>query len=195
MTDLDDLDLFDAPAEPRPGTAPARKCKRHAWGPTGYERIFHPVVDGVAVLSDGRQVTSTSQVVVEPVVSAISCLRCGRLKDHAASRRGRSNRKRGVSDELAVARILGGRKVGPLGHPWDVELPGYARIQCKKLSRWPSLNEVVAWLDAIPAGPELRAVTLADAPGHGRVRRLIVMDLEEYARWHAMTSNQRETIR
>lgn len=118
-----------------------------------------------------------------------ACSRCNKPRDAARSRRGKNSRKRGVSDELEVARLLGGRKVGPLGLPWDVVIDGYARIQCKKLSRWPSLNEVVAWLDAIPAGPELRAVTLADAPGGGtRTRRLIVMDLEEYARWHGRTA-------
>ena len=105
--------------------------------------------------------------------------------DPVASRRGRNNRSRGNRDELAVARILGGRKVGELLLPWDVEIPGYARIQCKRLDRWPSLAKVIRWLDAIPAGPELRAVTLADTPGPGgRTRRLIVMDLAEYARWH-----------
>ena len=46
-------------------------------------------------------------------------------------------------------------------------------------------NAEVAWLDAIPAGPELRAVTLADTPGPGgRTRRLIVLDLGEFSRWH-----------
>ena len=84
-----------------------------------------------------------------------------------------------------MARILGGSKVGPLGLPWDVVIDGYLRAQCKRLDKWPSLNAVVAWLDAIPAGPELRAVTLADTPGPGgRTRRLIVLDLEEFSRWH-----------
>jgi hypothetical protein len=112
------------------------------------------------------------------------CDRCGKVRDATASKRGRNNRKRGTSDELEVARILGGHKMGPLGLSWDVEIPGYARVQCKKLDRWPSLAKVVEWLDAIPAGPELRAVTLADAPGHGKVRRLIVLDLTEFAAWH-----------
>jgi len=114
-----------------------------------------------------------------------ACERCGRLRDAAVSRRSRNNRSRGNRDELTVARILGGRKVGELLLPWDVEIPGYARIQCKRLDRWPSLAKVVTWLDAIPAGPELRAVTLADTPGSGgTTRRLIVMDLDEYAAFH-----------
>jgi hypothetical protein len=144
----------------RPERKPA-KCRRHRWA------VFHN-----DYYSDGP-------------ISETRCDRCGKVRDQAGSKRGRNNRRRGTSDELAVARLLGGEKVGPLGLPWDVTVPGYARIQCKRLDKWPSLNEVVRWLDAIPAGPELRAVTLADTPGPGgRTRRLIVMDLDEYARWH-----------
>ena len=109
-------------------------------------------------------------------------------KDKAVSRRNKNNGKRGRSDELAVAKILGGRKIGPLGLPWDVELGGYLRAQCKQLDTWPSVATIITWLDAIPAGRELRAVTLADTPGAGhRTRRLIVFDLTEYARWHGRT--------
>ena len=155
-------DLFPAPSGPRPGAAPARKCYRHDWN-----------ANGVSTFADGTAVN-------EP-----TCRRCGAVKDAVVSRRSRNNRKRGVSDELAVANLLGGRKIGPLGYTWDVEVPGYLRAQCKKLAAWPSVNEIVRWLDAIPAGPELRAVTLADTPGPGgRTRRLIVMDLESFAAWH-----------
>jgi hypothetical protein len=150
---LDDLDLFD-PDGPRPGAAPARKCKRHVWW-------------------------------LHTVSNEVVCSRCGTIRIPAVSRRSRNNRSRGNRDELTVARILGGRKVGELLLPWDVEIPGYARIQCKRLDRWPSLAKVIEWLDAIPAGPELRAVTLADTPGSGgTTRRLIVMDLDEYAAFH-----------
>ena len=114
-----------------------------------------------------------------------ACVRCGKYRDDAVSRRAKNNGKRGRSDELTVARILGGNKLGQFGLPWDVEIPGYLRVQCKKLDRYPSLAKVIEWLDAIPAGHELRGVTLADTPGPGgRTRRLIVMELEEYARWH-----------
>lgn len=120
-----------------------------------------------------------------PASSDRWCARCGVVRDETKVRRGRNNRKRGTSDELVVATTLGGRKVGQLNMPWDVEIAGYLRAQCKKLVRWPSMAAVVAWLDAIPAGTELRAVTLADAPGAGkRVRRLIVLDLDEFAAWH-----------
>ena len=153
-----------APDPSRPEREP-RKCKRHRWwmpplvGPDAAK--WHFGADGWV------------------------CRRCGTAKDLAVSRRSRNNRKRGTSDELTVARILGGRKIGPLGLPWDVEIEGYLRAQCKQLDRWPSLAKVIEWLDAIPAAPDLRAVTLADTPGSGgTTRRLIVLDLAEFASWH-----------
>jgi hypothetical protein len=156
----DDLPFTIPDPDPtRPQRKPA-KCRRHRWA------TFHNDYYSDGPLTETR------------------CDRCGKVKDQEGSKRGRNNRKRGTSDELAVAVLLGGRKVGPLGLPWDVEVEGYLRAQCKKLARWPSLNEVVTWLDAIPAGPELRAVTLADTPGGGKVRRLIVMDAAEFAAWH-----------
>ena len=149
-------DLFDAPSGPRPGAAPPRKCYRHMYI---VRTIDHETV--------------------------WACERCGKHRDDAVSRRSRNNGKRGRSDELRVARILGGNKLGQLGLPWDVEIPGYLRVQCKQLDSWPSIAKVIEWLDAIPGGHELRAVSLADTPGPGgRTRRLIVMELEEYARWH-----------
>lgn len=117
------------------------------------------------------------------------CARCNKWQDAVTSKRNRNNRSRGTRDELAVARLLGGAKVGTLGHAWDVELPGYMRVQCKRLDRWPSVAKVLEWLDAIPAGPEMRAVTLADTPGPGRrTRRLIVLDLGEFAEHHGRAS-------
>ena len=137
-----------------------RKCYRHDW-------VSH-YNDG---RNGGRQWTD--------------CARCGKTKNPATAKRNRNNGKRGRSDELTVARMLGGRKVGQLNLPWDVEIPGYARIQCKRLDRWPSIAKVVEWLDAIPVGAEMRAVTLADTPGPGgRTRRLIVFDLSEFAERH-----------
>jgi len=107
------------------------------------------------------------------------------VRDEAQSRRGRNNRKRGNGAELDVARAIGGRKVGPLGHPWDVEVPGYARLQVKKLARWPSVAAVLAWLDAIPVADPLRGVVVVQAAGQGkRGRRVVLFDFDEYVRWH-----------
>ena len=158
MTLPDDLPFRydDAPDGPRPGAAPPKKCYRHSWR--------WPLTD-------------------EPQDGPV-CRKCNAVRDAATSRRNKNNGKRGRSDELRVARILGGNKLGQLGLPWDCEVPGFLRVQCKKLDAWPSVNAVVKWLDAIPSGRELRGVTLADAPGPGgKTRRLIVLDLDEFAAW------------
>lgn len=157
MTDLPFTYPDTAPAT---GTGSTRKCRRHDWAEM--------------LVTIGTLETKI-----------IGCRRCPAIRDEAKARTNRNNRKRGTSDELRVAEIVGGRKVGPLGLPWDVEVEGYLRLQAKKVDRRPSLNEVVKWLDGIPAGPELRGVTLADTPGPGRkTRRLVVFDLTEFAGWH-----------
>ena len=112
----------------------------------------------------------------------VACEFSGTVRDDVATRRGKNNRKRGNAEELTVARKLGGRKMGPLGLPWDVEIPDYMRLQVKKLASWPSLAAVVALIDAIPAGRDMRGVALIQ-PGRGG-RRLLVLDLDEFARWH-----------
>lgn len=155
MTDLDDLPLFDPPDAPRPGAAPARTCK--------HPRHLRGLVGEVPV-----------------------CTRCGHQFDPQRQRRGRSARYRGTSDELAVARLLGGIKVGHHGGPHDVELPGYMRLQSKKLADWPSLAQVVTWLETLQPHGDIRGVTLARVPGPGlKAQRLLVVDLYEFARWHA----------
>ena len=185
MTDLPFT--LPAPDSTRPERKPAR-CRRHVWA-LKFDYVGHEVRGGVAITTTGAivHVAPGTKLMMEPVATnEYACIRCGHVRQPVASKRGRNNRKRGVSDELAVARLLGGEKIGPLGLPWDVVVPGYLRAQCKKTGRWPSLASVVAWLDAIPAGPELRAVTLADTPGPGggKTRRLIVLDLSEFAAFH-----------
>lgn len=157
---LDDFDLFPAPASPRAGAAGPRK-HRHHW------------------------TTIRHEVTGEPVTVCYGMLGCGAERDPITSRRGRLNRSRGNADELTVAKLLGGRKVGPLGLPHDVELTGYMRLQCKKVASWPSLAKVLTWIDAMQPGGDVRGVTVADTPGPGgRTRRLLIVDLDEYARWH-----------
>ena len=96
-----------------------------------------------------------------------------------------NNRRRGVTFELFVAKLLNGIKVGQLNKPWDVWLPGYAKVQTKKLKQWPSVQAILDMMDAIPAGDEARVVIIGDAPGPGKkVRGIVVFDLYEYAERH-----------
>lgn len=112
------------------------------------------------------------------------CSRCGRAQDPTTVRRGRNNRKRGGAAELKAARALGGRKVGPLGHPWDIEMVGYARLQVKKLANPPSLRSVIGMLDAIGAGAEMPGVVWIE-PGRGG-EALIVFRLKDYSERHGV---------
>ena len=114
------------------------------------------------------------------------CLRCGKNKDETRSRRSRNNRKRGNAAELDVAREVGGRKVGPLGHPWDVEMAGYARLQVKKLKAPPSLRFIAAELARIARAPgeEMPGFVWVE-PGRGG-ERLIVFRLADFAERHGV---------
>ena len=127
---MDDLDaaLAQHPAATETAvtvTPPRAKCRRHEWG------RYEGPESGYA----GK------------------CLRCGIWQDETRTRRGKNNRKRGNAAELTVARAVGGRKVGPMGWPWDVEMPGYARLQVRKLASPPSVNDIRKALDAIAATP------------------------------------------
>ena len=138
-----------------------RRCRRHEW-----ERAL--MVNG-----DGQEITG------------VRCGNCNKPKSEAVSRRSRNNRKRGATWERDAAADIGGRRMGQLNLPWDVEVPAYARIQTKVLDRWPSLNKVVEWLDDIGAGDKLRIVALKDTPGPGgKARKLAVIDWDEYCKWH-----------
>lgn len=150
--ELDDLDLWPAPDVVVPTP---RKCRRHTWAPHWPIGMTEPVT---------------------------RCLYCPAVRDPAVSRRNKNNRKRGNAEELTTARLIGGRKVGPLGHPWDVEIEGYMRLQVKKLAKWPSLSLVASWMDAIPVGRDMRGVALIQ-PGRGG-RRFLVLDLSEFGKWH-----------
>jgi len=116
--------------------------------------------------------------------SGIVCQRCGKVRDDALVRRGRTSRSRGNAAELVVARHLGGKKMGPLGLPWDVEMPGYARLQVKKLATAPSLRFVASELARIGSGAEMPGFVWVE-PGRGG-ERLIVFRLADFAERHGI---------
>lgn len=122
--------------------------------------------------------------VLDPVADLTRCARCPKVRDAVLSRRGRNNRARGNASELDVARVVGGRKMGPLGLPWDVEMPGYARLQVKKLATAPSLRFVAAELARIGSGAEMPGFVWIE-PGRGG-ERLIVFRLADFAERHGV---------
>lgn len=100
----------------------------------------------------------------------------------------------GSEAERRIAALIGGRRVGMDGGPVDVIVGDYLAVQVKSLRTLPSMNAVVAMLDAIPRRvyegmemdpPPLRAVVVQDRPGAGkRAHRTITFDLDEWAEWH-----------
>ena len=112
------------------------------------------------------------------------CVACNAVKSEEASRRGRNNRARGNAEELTVARTVGGRKVGPLGQPWDVEMEGYAKLQVKKLATPPSLRFIATELARIGSGAEMAGFVWVE-PGRGG-EKLIVFRLADFAERHGI---------
>lgn len=73
--------------------------------------------------------------IIDPAGTAV-CFNCGKVQDVAATRRGRNNRARGGRAELAVSRMYGGEKVGPLGLGEDIRGKTWA-TQVKVSQRTP----------------------------------------------------------
>jgi hypothetical protein len=163
--DLDEALAAVPPAtETAVSTATVRKCGRHQW-----------VIALRADLSPSGSALQTMDT---------ACRRCGAVKDPIVSRRGKNSDKRGKAAELTVARELGGRKVGPMGYPWDVEMPGYARLGVKKLATPPSLRFIAAELAriALAPGPEMPGFVWVE-PGRGG-ERLIIFRAKDFAERH-----------
>lgn len=152
---MSDLPFTQPPDRPALGATP--RCRRHIY----------------------RQYTPAGEPCDEYV-----CGRCGHERDVIRSRRGANNRKRGNAEELTVARTVGGRKVGPLGQPWDVEMPGYARLQVKKLATPPSLRFIAAELARIGSGETMPGFVWVE-PGRGG-EKLIVFRLADFAERHGI---------
>jgi hypothetical protein len=113
-----------------------------------------------------------------------TCIRCLHVRDEVKARRGKNNRSRGNAAELDVARTLGGRKMGPLGLPWDVEMPGYARLQVRKYLNPQSLRKIAAELTRIGSGPEMPGYVWLE-PGRGG-EQLIVFRLRDFSDRHGI---------
>lgn len=135
------------------------KCRRHDWA--------WRKVDDSAILE-------------------MFCIRCGRPKDEARSRRGKNARDYGNRAELAVARTYGGTKIGHAGGPVDVEGTDWD-TQVKTHRRKPPLE----WVKAFGAmtNPErmprllLRFVQVGSAPDD-----YFVVRGADWLAWHGKDS-------
>lgn len=95
------------------------------------------------------------------------------------ARRGKNNRKRGNSIELAVAKMVDGKRVGMFGGKVDVE-NDVLQLQVKSGRSFP--ERIWDLLQSIVYRPDkLRGVVHSSAEGSGVKRRIVVtFDLEEY---------------
>jgi len=136
------------------GSVTPRRCRRHEWV---------------------TQVTFD-----EPYTS---CVRCGKLKDEAASRRAVNNRKRGNAFERTVAKAYGGQRRGQLGGLDDVVVGKVFAVQTKKLATAPSLNAIKQILKAMDGIPERVPLFVYAEPGKDR-EAVVVLWLRDHAALH-----------
>lgn len=101
------------------------------------------------------------------------------MSDAERARRGKNNRKRGNSIELAVAKMIGGKRVGMFGGKVDVE-NGHLELQIKSGHSFPERIWDLIQSIEYRAG-KLRGAVHASAEGSGTKRRYVItFDLEEY---------------
>lgn len=156
MTTVDDIP-WGEPSEPQMQLARPRKCRRHEW-------YFGSLGE-------------------EPPVTI--CSRCGKLKDLAASKRGRNNRNRGNAIERFVCSLLGIKRVGQYGGPEDGgSASDHLVVQVKSGGAFQdSLRRKIL---TVPANADqLRGWVTVSTPGAGARREgVISFDLREFADWY-----------
>ena len=115
-----------------------------------------------------------------------TCVRCSRLRDDIATRRGRNNRSRGNSIEREVGKQLGLRRVGQYGGPDDLSGDLFA-AQVKSGGAFP--ERLWSWLKAVPVNAgqtPLLVVTDAPGPGHRR-RAVVIVEIGDWIALHGPT--------
>lgn len=112
-----------------------------------------------------------------------TCTRCGKLRDEAAVRRGRTNRSRGNAIERAVGKELGLKRVGQYGGPDDLSGLAFA-AQVKSGGAFS--ERYWGWLRAVPVtANQTPILVVTDAPGPGHKRRaLVVLSLADWRALH-----------
>ena len=99
----------------------------------------------------------------------------------------------GSAAERAVAKQVGGIRVGHDGGPVDVIMPGYAQLQVKNLKTIPPHAAIEQMARLMPEGT-LRAVVIIARAGRGkRGLRTITFLLDEWVTWHGDGDSRVET--
>lgn len=101
------------------------------------------------------------------------------MPDADRSRRGKNNRKRGNSIELAVGKMIGGKRVGMFGGKVDVE-NDHLQLQIKSGGTFPErIWDLIQSIEY--RADRLRGAVHVSTEGSGTKRRyMITFDLEEY---------------
>jgi len=169
MTELNDLEWSTPLDDPTRPERPVRTCRRHKWDAT----IEVPEFDDEGFASGG-------------FTSLWGCSRCGRIKDEAVSRRGRTNRQRGNAQEREWCKRLGLTRVGHHGGIEDGRNEMFVG-QSKSLAtgrfpRWMSDE-----LDKLPRDQaRIPILGVLETPGIGhKPRRLVVLDEADWIALHA----------
>lgn len=177
------------PGAGRKSTGPAARTR--ALPMSGAERFqVPPMTDADLMIPTSRANPAASpRRCRRHAWSSDRCTRCGRIRDAAASRRGRNNRARGNAIEREIGRALGLRRVGQYGGPDDLTSALFAA----QVKSGASFSERYwSWLAAVPTvAGQTPLLVVTDAPGPGHPRRaVVVLRLEDWRELHGQEAQR-----
>ena len=160
--------LFDAPDGPRPGAAPARRCRKHTYK--------------LLAIEPGAE---------HDTFTLGACVRCGRAYSPEASRKGRANRSRGNAIERRVAARNGARRTGQYGGKDDVTGGLFAfQVKSRKGSAFP--RWMTAELEALRPGIGQREPVLVVVEAFSDRRPARTLYIVDEATWLALHGPEEE---
>lgn len=128
-----------------------------------------------------RHVWAEHPDAMDPAI--VRCLGCGRVKDEAASRRGRTSLRAGKDAERAIAKAYSGTRTGQYGGPDDVVVGEMFVVQ-SKAGGWFS-NRYWDELVKLQGSTRIPTLIVSDRPGPGhRTRRMVIRTLEDDLELH-----------
>ena len=146
-----------------------RKCRRHDWFAT--------------VLDANGKVINVADPGPLPHREGMKCRNCPAIRDEAVKRRNRANRARGANFERSVAKVLGGRRTGPLGGRDDVVVGNTIAVQTKKDMSL-SLNKARTYLaDLSRTFPGRTALVIHARPGRD-AQPVVILSLNDWLALH-----------